>query len=77
MEELHTKVQVTITTPHISTAMIFGMSRCWSLYHNMCVVDPSSENMVTPGEMLPFYLETIILKMEGGRYVGPLFTVAL
>ena len=37
----------------------------------------SSEDVGAPGAMAPFSLETILLNMEGGRYVGPFITVPL
>ena len=37
----------------------------------------SVEDLVGPGETVPFLLNTILLELEGGQYVGPLFPAAL
>ena len=37
----------------------------------------SVEDLVGPGETVPFLLNTILLELEGGRYVGPIFPAAL
>ena len=37
LEELHTKVQGMISSPHLVTTLLFDVSRRWSLYLNRCV----------------------------------------
>ena len=77
LEELHTKVQEMIKSPHLATTLLFNMLRWWSLYLNKCVTASSSEDVGAPGAMVLFSLELILIEIEGGRYVGPLLPVPL
>ena len=65
------------TTPHLATTLIYNVSRWWSMYLNRCVTASSSEDVGAAGEIATFSLETILLKLEGGRYVGPILTLPL
>ena len=76
-EELCTEVQGMITSPHLATTVIYDVSRLCSLYLNRCVTASSSEDVGAPGSTVPFLLEPILLELEGGRYVGPLFPLPL
>ena len=40
LEEIHTKVQGIISSPHIAIALLFDLSWWWSLYLNRCVAPP-------------------------------------
>ena len=72
LEELHTKVQGVISSPHLATKFLFGVLRWWSLYLNRCVDAFSSESLDAPGPNVPFSIKTIMVELEGGRYVGPI-----
>ena len=37
MEKLHTELQGMISSPHLATTLIFGVSWRWSLYLNRCM----------------------------------------
>ena len=43
----------------------------------MCVAASASEALEAPGAYIPFMLEPILPKIEGGRYMGPILTVIL
>ena len=77
LEEIHTKVQGIITTPHLATTFPYNVSRCWSLYLNSCVKASSSKGVGAAGATVPFSLEPILLELEVGRYVGPLLPLPL
>ena len=66
-----------ITTPHLATTLLYDVLCWWSLYLNRCVTASSSEDVGEAGETLLFSLEPILLNLEGGRYVGPLFPLPL
>ena len=61
-----------IKTPHLAMTQLFDASIRWSLYLNPCVTALSSEDVGVPGAMMQFSMEPILLKLEGGKYVGPL-----
>ena len=77
LEELHFEVHEMITTPYLATTLLYAVSRQWLLCLNSCVTALSSENIGTAGTTVPFSLDTILLKMEGGHYVGPLLPLPL
>ena len=77
LEELHTEVQGVISSPHLATKFLFGVLQWWSLYLNRCVDALSSESLDAPGPNVPFSIETIMVELEGGRYVGPILTASL
>ena len=43
LEELHTEVQGMISSPHLSTTLLFDVSRQWSQYLYRCVAASASE----------------------------------
>ena len=65
------------TTLHLATTFLYNVSRWWSLYLDRCVTALSSEDVGATGETIPFSLEPILLKLEGGHYVGPLLPLPL
>ena len=77
LEELHTKVQGMISSPHLPTTLLFDLSRRWSLYLNRCVAASASESLDAPGCQVPFSLEPILAELEGGRHVSPILPLAL
>ena len=66
MEELHTEVQGMISSLHLSTTLLFDVSRQWILYLNRCVAALVLESLDTPGCCAPFPLEPILSALEGG-----------
>ena len=77
LEELHTEVQGIIISLYLTTTLLFDVSRRWSPYLNRCVTASSSEDVGAPGTIVPFFLEPILLKIEGGSYVGPIVLATL
>ena len=77
LEELHTEVQGVISPPHLATTLLFDVSRRWSQYLNRCVAALASEVVKEPGASVPFYLEPILVELEGGRYIGPTLPASL
>ena len=53
------------------------MSWRWSQYLNRCVAASDLEVEEAPGSSVPFYLEPILVDLEGGRYIGPILPAAL
>ena len=66
LEELHTEVQGMISSPHLSTTLLFGVSRRWSQYLNRCVEALAFEVVEAPGGSVSFSLEPTLVNMEGG-----------
>ena len=62
LEELHTKVQGMITTPHLPKTFLYDVLRLWSLYLNRCVTALSSEDKGVAGATVPFLLEPILIE---------------
>ena len=60
---LHTKVQVVITSQHLAMALMFYVSRRWSIYLNRCVTASSLEDIGSPEETVLFYVEPLLLKL--------------
>ena len=77
LEELHTKGQGIISSPHIATTLLFGVLQWWSLYLNRCMAVLALKSLDTPGCHFPFYLEPILDELEGGQYVVPILPTAL
>ena len=67
LEEIHTKVQGMISSPHLATTLLFDLLRRWTLYLNRCVAESASEPFDTSGSPVPFLLETILADLDGGR----------
>ena len=61
-EDLHTKVQGMITTPHLAKKNLYNVSRRWSLYLDRCVTALSSEDKGVAGATVPFLLEPILIE---------------
>ena len=70
-EETHTEVQGMISSLHPATTIIYDVSWRWILYLNRCVDASALEALEAPGVNIPFTLDPILLKLEGGRYVVP------
>ena len=70
LEELHTKVQVNISPPHLATTLIYYLSCRWILYLSGCVAASASEALKSLGTKVPFALELILLELEVGHYTG-------
>ena len=77
LEEIHTKVQGVISSPHIATTLLFDLSRQWSLYLNKCMSESASEPLDTSGSHVTFSLDKILSDLDGGRYVGPILLASL
>ena len=77
LEEIHTEVQGMISSPHLSTKLLFDVSRRWSQYLNTCVAALASEVEEAPGASVPFSLEPILVELEGGRYTCPILPDSL
>ena len=77
LEELHTKVQGMISSPHLAMTLLYDVLRRWIQYLNKCVNTSASEVEEAPGASVPFSLEPILVELEGGRYIGPILPDAL
>ena len=79
LEEIHTKFQVMVTDPHLATTFLYDMLCQSRLYLNSCVsvLVSVSEALEATGVTVPFTLDPILLKLEGGRYSGLIISGAL
>ena len=66
-----------IASPHLGTTLLYDVSRWWSLYLNRCVTESSFEDVGASVVTVPFLLDPILLKLEGGWYVVRLLPVPL
>ena len=62
-----------IESPHLATKLLYDVSRRCSLYLNSCVTSFSSEDMGAPGSTMPLLVDPILIDLDSGRYVVPLF----
>ena len=60
LEELHTEVQGMISPLHLSTAVLFDVSRQWSLYLNRCVAASALDSLDDLGCHVPFLIKPIL-----------------
>ena len=70
-------MQGMISSPHLSTTLIFDVSRRWSLYLNRCVAASASESLYAPGVTSPSRLRWSWQRWVGGQYVGPILPVSV
>ena len=77
MEEIHTKVQRMISSPHLAMTLLLDVLQRWSQHLNRCVYASDSEAVEALGGSVPFSLEPILVDIEGDRYVGPVFPTSL
>ena len=61
LEEIHSEVQGMITSPYLSTTLLYKVSRWWSTYLDRFVVELSSEDVVSHRSTVPLFLEPILL----------------
>ena len=66
-----------ISSPHLATTLLFYVSRPCSQYLNRCVATSDLVVVEAQGVISPFYLEPILVKMEGGRYLNPILPVSM
>ena len=59
-----------VSSPHLATTLLYGVSQRWSLYINRCVDVSASKALESPGANLSFSINTIPFDLEWGRYVG-------
>ena len=72
-----TEVQEIISSPHIATTLIYDVLQRWSQYLNRCVAASASKEVEAPGASVPLSLKSILFKLEGGCYIGPILPVSL
>ena len=72
LEDLHTNAQGIIFSPHLAKTLLYDVPLRWILYLKRCVAVSASEDLEVLGTTVIFTLYPILLKMEGGSYVGPL-----
>ena len=77
LEELHTEVQGMISSPHLAMILLFDVLWRWSQYLNRCVTASASGVVEAPEASAPFSLESILVDLEGGRYIGPILPASL
>ena len=75
--DIHHKAQGVITPPHLSTALMYDLSRRWSLYLNMCMAASYLEVLESPGSTVTFTMDTILIQLECGRYVSTIIPGAI
>ena len=66
LEDLHTKFQEMISSPHLSMTLISNLPWQWSLYVNMCVAVLASEQLDDSGYHVLLLLDPIMAELEGG-----------
>ena len=77
LEEIHTKVQGRISSPHLATTLIYDVSRRWSHYLNRYVAMLPSNVVEALGVSAPFSLKPIMVELEVGCYIGPILPTLL
>ena len=77
LEERHTEVQEMVSSPHIATTLLYDGLRRWIQCINRCVDVLDSEVVEAPGGRVPFFLEPILVELEGGRYIEPILPTSL
>ena len=77
LEELHKNVQGMISSPHLATTLLYHVSRRCSHYLSRFVVVSASQVVEAPGGSAPFFLEPILVDLEGVRYINPILPVSL
>ena len=65
LEELHTEVQGTISSPHLAMTPLFDVSQWCSLYLNRCVAALVSASIDAPGVRSPYRLSQSWLVWRG------------
>ena len=55
-----------ISSHNLSTTLLFDVFQRWIHYLNRCVVESASDVVEAPGVITPFYLEPILVDLEGG-----------
>ena len=66
-------MQGMISPPHLATTLLFDMSYWWSHCLNRCV----AALVEVPGASVPFSFKPILVKLEGGGYIGPILPDSL
>ena len=66
-----------ISSPNLSTTLLFNASRQWNLYIKRCMDASALKSIYALGCLVSFSLEPILDDMEGGQYVGPILLTAL
>ena len=61
----------------MATTLMYDVSQWWSQYLNSCVDVSTLEVLEVPGDSVVFYLEPIMVDLEGGCYMGPILMVTL
>ena len=61
-----------ISSPKLTTILLYDVLRRWSLYLNRCVAVLASEALDTLRANAPFTLDPMLLKLDCGRSVGPI-----
>ena len=61
-----------ISYPHLSTILLYDMSRRWIQYLNRCMAASDSEVVEAPGAIIPFSLSPVLVDLERGIYLGPI-----
>ena len=57
--------------------LIYNVLWRWSLYLNRCVAVSASEDLDDPGSNVPFFLNPILVELEGRRYVSLILPIPL
>ena len=66
-----------VSSPHLTTTLIYDVSQRLSQYLSRCVTASVSEVVEVMGVVVPFSLEPILVNLEVGRYIGPILPVSL
>ena len=64
-------------SPYLAMKLIYDVSWWWILYLNRCVSALTYGALEDRGDNVTFSLETIIVELEGGRYLDPIIPVPL
>ena len=74
LKGLQAKVLGVLSSPHLSTILIYELPRRWRLYLNRCVNVLASEALEEPGGNTTLTFDPILLELGGRCHVGLIIT---
>ena len=70
-------MQSMISSPYLSTTLLFDLSQRWSQYLDRCMAASVSESLDVLGCYVAFLMEPILAELDQGQYVGPILPNSL
>ena len=65
------------SSPHLATGLLYDVLRRQSQYLNTCIAALASKVLEALGDSIYFFLEPILVYMEGVRYIGMILPIYL